>query len=357
MKKQSNGMYKTKVKIGVDENGKAINKWIQARTVRELDKKRDEIIAIYVTGERTAADVMFNAYVRTWFETYKKPHVSRSTVMAYNLLINNYITPYFACKNVRAITATDVQQFMNSMQGLSRSMITLARTILNGTFKAAMRDRLTTVNPMQYISNPKAAEVKEKHVLTVEERARLEACATDHEHGLLLAMLYYTGMRMGECCALQWGDIDFKAKTIHIQRSQHHYGVGDLKTKSSDRIVPITPKLMQIINKYPHGLPNVYIFQSKGTAISIQQCYVIWGKLLYSCGLAHKREDTRIETDFPPHAIRHNFITMCYESGIDAFTACKLAGHSSIQVTMNIYTHLSKDHIQTVATKVAQMFQ
>ncbi|MBQ1789013.1 MAG: hypothetical protein II008_02445, partial [Oscillospiraceae bacterium] len=68
--------YRSKVKIGVDADGKPINKWIQGRTRAELAEARAEVIARYITGEALGDDRLFGDYAAEWYRVRKEPFIS-----------------------------------------------------------------------------------------------------------------------------------------------------------------------------------------------------------------------------------------------------------------------------------------
>ena len=366
MKKQQSGYYRTKIKIGTDAEGKPVNKWISAKTKRELEEKRREIIAWYIEGTGRAEDELFGPYATRWFQTYKDGTLSESTRRGYLNIINNYLIPAFGDRNLRAIRPTDIQSFINTLAGRNSNTINLSINTLRSIFAAAIRDRVIDSNPAAYIVRPQAKPTKQKPVLTPDQRAALEHTAATHEDGLFLAMLYYTGMRIGEASGLMWDDIDRKSNLIHIRRdidtSSGHPTIHTVKTASSNRYVPIPAPLRSILDRGPIGLPGNLIFTSKrGNPMSAAAQRQLWARLMLAAGYGHYKPDKphhacNIVCDFSAHTLRHNFITLCYENGIDAFTAAKLAGHSDTAVTTRIYTHLSKQHLETIKTQVESIF-
>lgn len=359
MKKQSSGLYRTKVTIGHDPEGKPIVKWISAKTKRELEDKKRATIEYYITGTGAGGEAMFKPYAEQWLIAYKS-NKSPSTYLSYMSVIKNQLNPVFGDRNLKSITALDIQSFMNTLSGRSAALINFAAGALNSIFKAAMRDRLVIANPASVIEKPQPKRAKAKPALTKAQRKTIESVIAEHPDGLFVAMLYYTGMRISEACGIQWGDIDWKERFIHVQRNIDHSGghtrVGPLKTPQSDRYIPIAEPLMALLRKRPVGLPGSFLFTNKGgLPISYTTARTLFLEVMYSAGLAKYKDET-LKSVISPHALRHNFITICYEKGIDAFTASKLAGHSNPNVTMAIYTHLSKEHLQDLSPAISKMF-
>jgi integrase len=225
---------------------------------------------------------------------------------------------------------------------------------------------------MEFVTKPAAAQPAEKRALSPDERARIERVAADHPHGAYLAAMYYLGCRPGEARGLQWGDFDWDSCVVHIQRDIDYKAgavAGDLKTKKSVRRVPVPDALAQIL-KPLRGPAEAFLFQGEisGAPLSKTTAERIWVELMLACDMVdpipedapkkYRPTDVRSLYDpiITPHVLRHNYITMCWESGIDVYTTMKLVGHASIKTTMDIYTHLSEAQLEKAGVLVAAMF-
>ena len=143
---------------------------------------------------------------------------------------------------------------------------------------------------------------------------------------------------------------------------------GDLKTQKSRRTVPMPAALRAILQPI-RALPGAYIAHGERgdrRPLSKSTAERQWTELMDAAGLTTAAPDgnryaasdirhTRAAT-ITPHALRHNYITMCWESGLDVYETMKLVGHASITTTMNIYTHLSESQMARTAQKLDTMF-
>lgn len=370
MAKQKDGRYRTKVKVGVAPDGKDINKWISGRTKKELEDEKRKAIAHFITGTGLEEDRLFGEYAAEWYRIRKAPFISASTQNSYRTIINKHLLPTFGVRKLRAIKPVELQTFVNTFEGSSKSQITNIITTLNSIFEAAKQDRLIPSNPAEYLKRPNSTPPEEKRALTDEERARMVDLFTTHEHGLYLAVMYYTGMRPGEVRGLQWGDLDWNENLIHVQRDVDYATktatVGELKTKAADRYIPIAEDLRTLL--YPkREAPGTYIFPGKdGKPLAQTTAIRRWIELMIACGLAapvdgptcYGSGDIRSQYKplITPHAMRHNYITMCWENGLDIMLTMKLVGHSDYQTTRNIYTHLSRKHLDNAKAQLDAMF-
>ena len=182
----------------------------------------------------------------------------------------------------------------------------------------------------------------QKRVLTAEERQKYLEIAETSEYKTMLLIQYYLGTRIGENIGLRWGDIDWTNGTVHIQRDYDlmYRRFDDLKTATSDRLVPLPTILRDYL--YP-------IRQHPDSQISTATHAVVFN-LFRDVGI-------QLGIDgFSSHWLRHNYISVCWENGIDIYATARFAGHTTIKTTMDIYTHLSQQAEKTNAQKVREMF-
>ncbi len=363
--------YRSKIKIGVDADGKPVNKYYQGRTRAELDQARDAIIARYITGEALADDRLFGDYATEWFRVRKEPFVSPSTRESYRTALNKDLFPVLGNRMLRAISSMELQQIVNGFANRSATKITVVMATLRGVFRCALADRLISVDPAKGLQRPAAAPAAEKNALTPQQRAALEMVCRDHPQGHYLALMYYLGCRPGEARGLQWGDIDWKASRVHIVRDIDYKDggrAGALKTSASARPVPLPAPLRAILEPL-RGLPDTYIAHAEKSPykpLSKSSAERLWVSFMQAADMvALADEDNKYSLSdprhtytplFTPHALRHNYITMCWENGFDPYETMKLVGHTSINTTMNIYTHLSEVQMQKTAAKLDNMF-
>lgn len=376
-KKQKSGLYRARVKIGVDPSGKDIYKYISAKTKRELEEIRAAVIDHYITGNAPAADRLFGSCATEWYDRLKAKHdrgdLSASSLESYRTALNRDILPVFAHRNMRAIKPIELQRFVEGYAGMSQTKITYVTAALNGIFRAACTANILQRNPFEHIEKPSASEAAEKRALTPSERRRVKVIGRYHPDGAYLACMYYLGARPGEIRGLQWGDFDWSKNLVHIQRDIDYKAagpvkVGSLKNTKSDRLVPVPADLRAIL--YPmRRSPSKFVFEGQLSKAHLSKTSAerLWIRLMAACGMVHTlpagannyRESdlrSRLRPIITPHCMRHNYVTMCFENDIDVYTASKLAGHKSIKTTMDIYTHLSEKQMAKAAQSVASMF-
>ena len=176
--------------------------------------------------KREAAKVLtLQQYGETVFMPAKSVTMSENGRCAYQGSLNHWIYPALGDLKMPDITPANISALLLSMQSAGKAHATCVKvyTILHSLFKMAYMSDVVTVNPMDKVERPRPrkGEFKEKDVdaYTTEEVQRIFA-ALEHEPlkwHVLMRLLIDTGIRRGECCGLQWKDIDTKAGTITIQ--------------------------------------------------------------------------------------------------------------------------------------------
>ena len=373
--KQKNGLYRAKVRIGVDQDGKEIVKYASAKTMKQLEKEKATIISTYLDGSRECEDCLFQVYVSQWYNTSKKPFIREASRESYETMLNKYMIPAFGERQMRAIRAIELQKWLNdTCGGRSNTFITIAIAIFKHSFATAHADGFIPRNVAAALKKPPKGEPREKRAFTQVEAASILRTMETHPEGLLFGVLYGLGVRRGEALGLQWSDIDFGKKEAHVQRDiDFRTGKEDeLKTDAADRYIPIPEFLLKLLDNQ-RGIGNTYIFHSAdGSPLSKASFERMYIRLMVDAGLAVPKErkyskkvkkkpdewdsawDIRSKwtTPLTAHYFRHNYITMLYHAGFDAVTTMRIVGHTDYQTTVNIYTHLQSQHHEQVKNSI-----
>ena len=237
--------YKGSVRIGTDQDGKPIKKYVTAQSQRELENAKAAIREHYVYGEPLPVDMLFFEYAENWYRLKKEPFVSTSVRASYKSCFMKHILPQFGLQNLRAVTSSEIQTYINNFAGTSKSQINLVIGILHGVFATAFAEGLIERDPTAALIRPKARKRESRRALTEDETKRVLNVIKTHPDGLFLAVLYYLGLRRGEALGLRWGD--FEGDQVHIQRdidySRSTAADDTLKTEAADRYVPVPPEL------------------------------------------------------------------------------------------------------------------
>ena len=193
------------------------------------------------------------------------------------------------------------------------------------------------------INKPSIAK-SELPILSIENQKVLEqhisAELTPTSIGILISL--YTGLRIGEICALCWNDIDLNARTIYVRHTASRIKSADgnsktelildePKTASSKRVVPIPSPLFYALVEYRKDATSIYVVSSTDSFVSPRTYDARYHRLLSDCHLE----------DLNYHGLRHTFATRCIEAGVDVKSLSEILGHANVSITLNTYVHSS----------------
>lgn len=273
----------------------------------------------------------------------KKQFVKKSTFSAYVLLIENHLLPAFG--NQSSISESDVQEFvMKKIEGgLSQKSVKDIMIVLKMLLRYGAKFEWISYNPfsIQYPVDRKKLNVE---VLTRSNQKLLmdylQKNFTFKNLGVQLCL--FSGIRIGELCALTWNDLDTENGLICIHRTiQRIYCIENgvrktelildsPKTKHSNREIPMSKELLKILKPIKKIVnPNFFILTNEAKPTEPRTYRNYYQELLKEVGL-------------PPlkfHGLRHSFATRCIESKCDYKTVSVLLGHSNISTTLNLYVH------------------
>ena len=165
------------------------------------------------------------------------------------------------------------------------------------------------------------------------------------ERNLGILLCLFTGMRVGEICALKWEDFSFQEKSIHVHNTMQRLQIPDSttqktcvvitspKSKCSIRTIPIPDRLIQLIQKEFPNRQGYVLATVNEKYIEPRTMQNYFRYVQKQCGL--------VPVNF--HALRHTFATRCFEAGIPPKTVQSYLGHTNIQMTMDIYTEVLSD--------------
>lgn len=268
-----------------------------------------------------------------WFDLIQKKN-SPATKKRNQGILDNYIYPELGHIPLKDLKAYHIQNMINK-QLESGKTDTVRKTlqIIKSLLNLAIDNDFVAKNVANSIKIPTFRR-KEKKPLSKEERLILEN--TTNKYRDFFVFLLYTGLRKGEITALTWDDINFDKNCIRVNKSASFISnKGTLKsTKNGDeRIIPILNKTREILERRKDNKQSKYIFCKKD------------GNMLSDIAIKRMLQSFRKDTglEFTLHQLRHTFCTILYYSGISSKKAQQIMGHRSLQVTLEIYTHLDEE--------------
>ena len=326
---------------------------------QQLEKqKRDECA--------NRSNISLQDYISYWLVTYKMGTVAYSTYDRLENAFNTHIKGSDLGKiEISQVTSDDIQEFINlKKQTLSLSSLKKLKEILAPTFHHATTKGAIKSNPMELVvfpKNDKSLPVKTKEVefYTDKEIERIALTSTEpyykhnskrYRYAPLYTFILNTGLRLGECLALTWDDIDFVKKTINVNKTltviknrdldadsrRRIQVLGDPKTYNGVRVIPLNNIASEMLRemKTRNSLSNIntkIIFPNyKGDYLNERSVQKTFSKICADIGVNCKGI----------HALRHTFGSVLIKKKVDIKVVSEILGHSDVKFTYNRYIHI-----------------
>lgn len=338
-----------------NENGKIKYGYVYARTYTDVKNKLERVKKNYfVFHEKNGTEIIIHTFsdvAREWL-CYKKPLLKEASLSKYTNIINLHLLPFFRDQDIHNITLEQMESFYNGllMTKTVKGTALAPKTTLDilSVMKAILLYATTKkyMNILPVLRYEYRAVPKKLVVLSGRNQKILSTylCLnlTYRNLGLLICM--YTGIRLGEACALSWEDISLTEGYIYIHKTmqriqKEHNGkktmiiITEPKTQSSIRTIPLPRQLIQLIKSSKLPMQGYLLTGSYEKYIEPRSYQYHFKKILQQCKIP--------QTNF--HTLRHTFATRCVELGFDIKTLSEILGHSNINITLNRYVHPSFD--------------
>lgn len=358
---RKDGRWEARVVIGYDEKGLPKTKNVLAHTKGECLQKLKALKETLSVEEKPkyGENMTFGEWIDFWFREFCSPRLKDSTKQTYGYRIYQQIIPNIGQIPLKELKTSDLQAFYAYLKtdgrllrreqngdGVSDSHVRAIHAHCNAALKKALEEGLIFKNPAAECKLPpkRYAEMK---VLTHEEMHRMLVQAKAEGLFELFFLDLSTGLRRGEVLGLQWDDVDFDKKELHIKRQvtrvEGKLTVSAPKTKRSARPVPLSDLTLYVLFEYKKSATSKWLFPSPLNPDNPREpsaCRKRLSKILERAGCKHVRF----------HDLRHTFATMALENGIDIKTLAEILGHTTVATTINTYTH-STAEMQAAAAK------
>lgn len=358
-KKTGTIVYRASIYLGIDQmTGKRVKTSITGRTRKEVNQKAKhaqfDFLSNGSTIKRKVVIKTFKELSHLWLETYKltvKPQTYDATVTR----LNRHIMPTLGNMKVDKITASDIQMLINR---LSKYYVnyTAVRSVIRKVLQQGVLLGLIDYNSARDIILPRKqpnAKKKVKFIDPSDLKSFLEHLETSQHKrynlyfdAVLYQLLLSTGLRIGEACALEWGDIDLENGTIAINKTYNKNlkFLSTAKTQSGNRVISVDKKTLRSLKLYQ--MRQRQLFNEVGARVS-EVVFATPTRKYFNASVRQSALDTRCKEAgierFTFHAFRHTHASLLLNAGISYKELQYRLGHANISMTLDTYGHLSKD--------------
>ena len=350
--KRKDGRWEARYIVGRDAKGRAKYRSVYARSYLEVKKKRQDAMlkmADMDYKEQIKAGTIESvamAWIRDSAHKWKE-----STKCRYQEKLDIYILPHFGKRELSDISTVEVESFISMLQtegmpgrkpvgaGTARSVLTVLKQL---RLHALKMDHQVRFNPECIVVRSQKAEITA--FSETEERKLIAQLRTDTDEtdaGFLTCL--FTGIRVGELCALNCDNIDLEDGVIHVratmQRLPDQSGEGKKtkvmidkpKSECSIRDIPINKELLEVLRRFYK--PGAFLLTgNKEKYVEPKTMENRFKSILKKCGLK----------PVGIHSTRHTFASRCIERGMDPKTLSEILGHANVATTLNTYVHSNK---------------
>jgi len=319
-------------------------RYLSAKTRAEAAAKvADATSAVRKGLARMDSATTLAAYLAEWQEGMHAI-VSERVWRSYDSALRRHVLPELGRLRLADITTTRVSAMLAAAtaRGLRPGSVARVRSIIRGALEDAVRDGLLQRNPVIHAPPPRA-EPPPQRWLDVAEARRFLAAAADDRDGCMLSVLLLMGLRCGEAQGLRWADYSEERSLVEIRRTIYRragvWREGQPKTASSRRALPLPPAAVALLTSERERqlalgswAPDAPLIQDpKGKVYGLFRLRAALARVLAAAGLPRMRL----------HDLRHSTASVLLESGVPARVVADLLGHSTVSVTLAIYSHVS----------------
>lgn len=347
---RKDGRWEGRIVIGYDDKGLPITKNVTAKTKTECAEKLEKLKSQFgKPTEKINSEMPFGEWIDFWYQTYCKHTIRLTTQLEYESRIYSHIIPEIGTIPLNKLTQSDLQQFYARTKsggrkirveaygaGLSDRVIRAIHTNCRSALEKAVQEGLIRTNPAIGCKLP-PKKSREMKVLTQSEVIRFLNRAKEEGYYELFLLELGTGMRRGEILALKWSDLNFTTGELRIERQVNVFNgeqiISEPKTKASIRTIILPSSLFQILSKYKKTVDSKWIFPSPIDNTKTKNPSAVRKRLQIMLGRAGCPK-VRF------HDLRHSCTSLLLANGTRMKDIQEWLGHSSYNITVNLYSHL-----------------
>jgi integrase len=305
-------------------------------------------------------------YLDRWLEEYARPNVAPRTWEVYEMMIRHHLKKHLGNIPLSGLKPEHLQKYYSSMLSsrLSPQTIRHHHTLLHKALQTALEWGLLTRNVADAVKPPKVHS-KEMQIWTADEILHFLETAKRSKYYALFHLDLFTGLRRSELLALKWKDVDSILCQLSINRSLHRLNDGSFvfrqpKTAKGKRTISLTPASMIVLQEHYEKSKEltskldvnfnddtlVFCHTENGKPLTPNNITRAWTDLAERAQLKHIRF----------HDARHSHASLMLKQGVHPKIVQERLGHSSIQITLDTYSHVTPGMQQAAAKSFDEAF-
>lgn len=290
----------------------------------------------------------------------KRQNVKKNTSIIYDKWIKKLREDPFGHRRIRDVKMSEAKNWLLKLNsnGLAFNSLKQIRGILKPAFEMGVQDDILHKNPFNFKLDFIPGSQIAREALSPDVIKKFLGFVAEDKFASKYLDIYIillgTGMRIGELCGLTYRDVDMKLRRINVNHQLNRKPKGGLyvntpKTKSSNRILPMSDEVYAAFSRVIARRPKLkveplvdgysgFLFVSERGSITINT-YV--SKAIWSAIKRYNEHHDDKLPMFSPHNLRHTFCTNMIDAGVKEKVVQYLMGHSSVTITLDVYTHSS----------------
>lgn len=364
LEKRGKNSWRLNLSLGTDDNGERIRKriTIHAKNKTEAKKQATILEAEYLNkGYIPDNDYTVESFFLFWLKNHKM-NLKRTTYSGYEMIVKKHVIPTLGRIKLSDLNSIHIQKYYNNKLkngrvnrkgGLSSTTVHGHHLVIHHALKDAENKGFIDKNPAR-AGAVEVPQIKNNQEIKILNSKQIEELLDKYKKYYptnypIIYFTLYTGLRRGEVLGLRWKDVNFNKETISIKNNLlRNPNGGDPiqtspKTETSSRTIPLIKNTFQILKNKRDDHIQKGIFSSEQLIFSD-----INGDPLRPSAFSKRfsRLINKCSFKIRFHDLRHIHATILHELGVTYKTIQSRLGHSTIQTTLDTYTHDSVE-IQT----------
>lgn len=373
IKKRGKGSWRIRIFTGYDENGKQtfITKTVRGKKEEAQDEARHIIDELGKGTRKRRNKLTLAEYMQQFLNTTGKLKYAGTTLHRYKEIVQLHLIPNLGDIELQKLTSNDIREYyaealengnrQSKGKGLSKRTVLHHHRLLHKILEQAISDDIIAVNPAHKRIAPKPEDKDEMNVITPDEAEHLLEVARTCKYLDCIKFALQTGMRRSEILAAKWGDVNWRNSTINVSRSleqvERSIGEKSTKTRAGRRALVLMPTTLDLFRhvKAKQAQDKLFLgeaYNDKGYIFAEPN-----GDCMNPDALTHSfiHYRTKAKLNLTFHDLRHCHASWLLAAGVHPKVVSERLGHSSVQITLDLYSHLLPSIQAAGIAKLAEM--